>query len=84
MKIAVSTEWQEIRRQIKVELRTIGYNPDLDKMVNNVDLMVSALSKIEVVVRRSRGSALFIEKLSAINDAIDRIEKLMIMAKLMR
>jgi hypothetical protein len=44
--------------------------------------MVSELSKIEVVARRTRGTVLHTEKLEEVNAAIDRIEKLILMAKL--
>lgn len=84
MIITVSTDWQEIHRQIRVELNTIGYNSDLAKLVKNIDIMVSDLSKIEVVARRTKNTTLYNERLQYINNAIDRLEKLILMAKLMR
>jgi len=82
MKMQISTDWQEIHRRIRIDLRQIGYNADFEKFVRNIDTMVSELSKIEVVARRTRGSVLHTEKLEEINAAIDRIEKLILMAKL--
>lgn len=84
MKITVSTEWQEVHRQIRAEMNTIGYNSDLDRFVKNIDTMVSELSKIEVVARRTKSTVLYSERLQSINDAIDRLEKLILMAKLMK
>jgi hypothetical protein len=84
MKIQTSTDWQEIHRRIRIDLRQIGYNADFEKFVRNIDTMVSELSKIEVVSRRThgRGTVLHTEKLEEVNAAIDRIEKLILMAKL--
>jgi hypothetical protein len=82
MKMQISTDWQEIHRRIRIDLRQIGYNADFEKFVRNIDTMVSELSKIEVVARRARGTVLHTEKLEEINAAIDRIEKLILMAKL--
>jgi hypothetical protein len=84
MKIEVSTDWQEIHRKLRLEMNAVGYNADLDRMLSNIDKMVSDLSKIEVEARRTRSTVLYREKLEAINNAIDRLEKLIIMAKLMR
>jgi hypothetical protein len=82
MKIQISTDWQEIHRRIRIDLRQIGYNADFEKFVRNIDTMVSELSKIEVVTRRTRSTVLCTEKLEEVNAAIDRIEKLILMAKL--
>lgn len=84
MKITVSTDWQDVHKRIRAELNSIGYNSDFDKMVRNIDTMVSDLSKIEVVARRTRNTVLYSEKLESINTAIDRLMKLILMAKLMR
>lgn len=84
MKIQVSTDWQEVHRQIRAEMNSIGYNSDLDRMIKNIDTMVSDLSKIEVVARRTHSTVLYREKLDAINEAIDRLEKLLLMAKIMK
>ncbi len=84
MKIKISTDWQEIHRLLRVEMKTIGYNADLDRMVKNIDAMVSELSKIEVVVRRKRSMLIHTEHVDKINKAIDYVEKLLLMAKLMR
>lgn len=84
MKITVSTDWQDVHKRIRAELNSIGYNSDFDRLVKNIDNMVSELSKIEVVARRTKNTVLYIEKLETINNAIDRLLKLIIMAKLMR
>lgn len=84
MQIQLSIDWQEVRRRLKIEMTSFGYNPDLDKMMTNIDKMVSELSQLEVVVRRTHKTLLYNEKLVIVNAAIDRLEKLILMAKLMR
>jgi hypothetical protein len=84
MKIEISTDWQEVHRLLKAEMTTIGYNSDFYKMLKNIDSMVSELSKIEVVARRTRSTVLHMEHITKINQAIDHLSKVLIMAKLMR
>jgi hypothetical protein len=84
MKIEISTDWQEVHRKLRLEMNAVGYNVDLHRMLSNIDKMVSDLSKIEVEARRTRSTVLYREHLADINNAIDRLEKLVIMAKLMR
>jgi hypothetical protein len=84
MKIEISTDWQEVCRKLRLEMNAVGYNVDLHRMLSNIDKMVSELSKIEVEARRTRSTVLYREHLVDINNAIDRLEKLIIMATLMR
>jgi hypothetical protein len=84
MKIEISTDWQEVYRKLRLEMNAVGHNADLYRMLGNIDKMVSELSKIEVEARRTRSTVLYREKLESINYAIDRLEKLVIMAKLMK
>ena len=46
MKIETALDWQEVSIQISKDLNSIGYNPDLKKMFNNIQLMVTELSKL--------------------------------------
>ena len=84
MKIETSTDWQEIHRLLRVEMKSIGYNQDLEKMVRNIDKMVADLSRLEVLVRRTRNTVLHTEKVEQINLTIDHLRKLVLMAQLMR
>jgi hypothetical protein len=45
--------------------------------------MVSELSKIEVLARRNPKSNMTLDKVNEINKAIDHLEKLILMAKIM-
>ena len=84
MKIEMATDWQEVQTQLRSQMLSIGYNPDLQKMLNNITSMVSELSKLEVDARRTRVEHYTKEKVDEINKAIDHLEKLLLIAQLMR
>jgi hypothetical protein len=84
MKIETALDWQEVSSQIRKDLNSIGYNPDLQKMFNNIQLMVTELSKLEVNGRRLRTTNFTQELVGKINKAIDHLEKLILMGLLMR
>lgn len=83
MKIEKATDWQEIQTQLRSQMLSIGYNPDLNKMLNNISGMISELSKLEVTARRTHVEHYVKEKVNEINKAIDHLEKLLLIAKLM-
>ena len=83
MKIQHAIDFQNISDSLRRDLRSIGYNPDLNKMYLNIERMVRELSKLEVMARRSPKSHLTDEKVNEINKAIDHLEKLILTAKLM-
>lgn len=82
MKIKHAIDFQSL--DLKRELDSIGYNPDLRKMYNNITNMVTELSKLEVTARRINRDSYTIHLLEKINAAIDHLEKLILMAKLMK
>jgi hypothetical protein len=84
VKIEISTDWQEVHRLLRAEMNAIGYNQDLEKMVRNIDKMVADLSRLEVLVRRTRNTVIHTEKVEQINLTIDHLRKLVLMAQLMR
>jgi hypothetical protein len=52
-------------------------------MFSNIGSMVSELSKLEVTFRRTQKYSMLDDKVAEINKAIDHLEKLILMAKLM-
>jgi hypothetical protein len=84
MEIQNSLDWQKVNADLSSQLSSVGYNPDLYKMLNNITLMVTDLSKVEVEARRSKSTRVTEEKVVDINKAINHLEKLMLMAMLMR
>ena len=84
MQIQTALDWQEVSIQISKDLNSIGYNPDLKKMYNNIQLMVTELSKLEVNGRRLRTTNYTQSQVEKINKAIDHLEKLILMGLLMK
>jgi predicted nucleic acid-binding Zn-ribbon protein len=83
MQINSSLDWDAVLTELRRQIGELSYNPDLWKMLNNIDDMVDDLSKNEVEARRKRSSKTE-KQLQEINEAIDRLEKLLLMAALMR
>jgi hypothetical protein len=85
MNIKHALDWQDIRSRLRTEMSAAGYNPDLNKMLKNIDSMVTELSKLEVHARRiGQATSLTKNKVEDINKAIKHLDQLTLMAKLMR
>jgi hypothetical protein len=84
MQIQTALDWQEVSDRLKTDLHRIGYNPDLKKMYDNIQLMVTELSKLEVNGRRLRTTNFTQTEVDKINKAIDHLEKLILMGLLMK
>lgn len=82
VKIENSLEWSDVRSSLVNQLDSIGYNPDLRKMLKNIDSMVIEFSKLEVESRRTRKNTYSDIQKDKINTAIDHLEKLLLIAKL--
>ena len=61
---------------------TKNYNRDLHRLLKNITAMVEELSKLEVVARQSRQRYKVDDKIKEIRDAIDYLEKMMLIQKL--
>ena len=84
MKIEQATDWGNVKDELRSVVRGIGYNPDLNRMLKNIDSMVAELSKLEVEARRTRKTTYIQSEINKINDAITTIEKWLMIATLMR
>jgi len=84
MQIQNSLDWFDTKNSLELQLDTLPYNPDLRKMLKNIDSMVDKLSKLEVDARRTHVQHYTKEQLEKVNSAIDHLEKLLLMAQLMR
>ena len=83
MKIETSLDWDNVSNELTTQFTNLPYNPDLRKMFKNIETMVGQLSKLEVEARRTRHTSYSNEQKDKINKAIDHLEKLLLMAKLM-
>jgi hypothetical protein len=84
MEIKNSTDWHEVQALLLTELYQIGYNPDFRKLIRNIALMVSNLSKAEVEARRIHNDKNLVEPLDQINKSIKHLKHLLLMARLMK
>lgn len=83
MRIERAIDWNKVSDDLRSQMSTIGYNPDLRRMYSNIEKMVTELSKLEVSFRRTQKYSMLDDKVADINKAIDHLEKLILMAKLM-
>jgi len=82
MKIEQSLDWNDVSRALVGTLNALPYNRDLLKMYKNIEGMVDELSKREVDARRTHHYSYVEAKVAEINKAIDHLEKLLLIAKL--
>lgn len=79
MKIKTSEDWWPIEQEIKSQLKSMNYNRDLYKMKDNITIMVVELNKAEVEARRLKNSKYLEPKIKEINEAINNLEKWILM-----
>ena len=84
MKIEHALDWDKVSTDLRQQLSKIDYNPDLKRMLRNIEKMVTELSKLEVSFRRSGKYSILEDKVIEINTAINHLEKLILMAQLMK
>jgi len=82
MAIQNSLEWNKEKDRLKKHLSSINYNPNLHKVLGNIDIMVQDLSRLEVEARRMHNGTKLVDSLSKINQSIIQLEKLIVIAKL--
>lgn len=83
MEIKLALDWQTISANLRKQLSTINYNPDLKRMLDNIDKMVNELSRAEVIARQTKRSYHLESHREKINKAINHLEKLILIAKVM-
>lgn len=79
-----SLDWDTHRIILKNKILDLPYNPDLRKLLKNIDGMIDTLSRLEVEARRTKNLTRCGEQLQKINSAVDTLEKWIIMAELLR
>lgn len=83
MQIQSSLDWNSVHSELRTQIGQVPFNPDLRRMLNNISNMVSELSSLEVESRRINKPEYNKEKVDDINKAINHLEKLLLIAKLM-
>lgn len=84
MQITSSLDWHNVHSELRSQIGRLPYNPDFTKMLNNISNMVAELSSAEVETRRINKPEYNKSKIDAINKAIDHLEKLILIAELMK
>lgn len=84
MRIETALDWGIVGVELTQQLNRLPYNPDLKKMIHNIDIMITELSKLEVEARRIHKPEYTKEKVDSINKAIDQLEKWLLIAELMK
>lgn len=75
-------EAQKIVRTLRDRLKSLKYNPDLKKMVDNLDCLVTELSKAEVVARNNRTPGLIQKPREELTKAITYADNMILLAAL--
>jgi len=83
VRVNTSLDWEGVRAELMAQINSISYNNDLRKMIKAVDSMVADLSKFEVDARRTRNTGHCTNKVLQINEAVENIEKWIVMAILL-
>lgn len=79
MRIESSVDWRVIESELTIQMRSMYYNRDLYKMKDNINNMVTELSKAEVDARRMNKMSHLQSKIDDINIAISNLEKWILM-----
>ena len=73
-------EAQKIVDNLFRRLRELNYNPDLKKMMKNLEHLVTELSKAEVVARTNRSPGIAQRPREELAKAIDYADKMLLLA----
>ena len=75
-----AVEAQKLVDALSKRLKELNYNPDLKKMIKNLDHLVTELSKAEVVARTSRSPGIAQRPKEELAKAIDYADKMLLLA----
>lgn len=75
-------ECSKLVDRLHAQLKQIRYNPDLHKMCNNIEKMVTEISKLEVTCRQRKNYSAMEQPIAKFKESVDRLEKLILIAKL--
>ena len=73
----------KVTEELYSKLRQVRYNSDLHKMYKNIEKMVDEISKLEVVCRQRKNYSALQGPVAEFQEAVDRLEKLILIALLM-
>ena len=77
-----AVEAQKLVDALSKRLKELNYNPDLKKMIKNLDHLVTELSKAEVVARTNRAPGIAQRPREELAKAIHYADNMLLLAKL--
>jgi hypothetical protein len=81
MEISKATEWYDVRTELTRQVMGLPeHNPQFSLLLNNISTMVSGLSKLEAEYRNKPNHWSIRKQLTEINQAIDMVEKYILIA----
>lgn len=83
MDIRTALEGRDVCDKLRSDLSKIRYNPDLNKMLKNIEKMVTEVSKLEVTCRRTVSQVILERPLRELNESVIHLQKLILVAQLM-
>jgi hypothetical protein len=83
MELKVALDWQIIGANLRKELKNVSHNPDLKKMLQNIEDMVTELSRSEVIARQTKRTSMLTSQIEKINKSINHLKKLILIAQIM-
>jgi hypothetical protein len=75
MQIRTSQDWPTIEQSLLAHCKQVGYNADLQKMLRNLEKMITELNKAEVEARRRNNHKYLQPQIDKINTAIEQFEQ---------
>jgi pterin-4a-carbinolamine dehydratase len=83
MTLKKALDWQTISAKLRKDLAQVSHNPDLKQVYKNIEVMVSELSKNEVIARQTKRDSMLASQVDNINKSISHLEKLILIAHVM-
>jgi hypothetical protein len=77
-----AVEAQKLVDALSKRLKELNYNPDLKRMIANLEPLVTELSKAEVIARNNRAPGHTQRPKEELAKAIDYADKMLLLAKL--
>lgn len=81
--IQQSIDYSDYRAKLLGQIKALPYSRELRMMLDNIDKMVTDLSRAEVYARRNHKTVSDLPELDRVNKAIQELEKWLVMGALL-
>jgi hypothetical protein len=83
-KFQTTLEARKILNELRKQSRSVPYNKDLRKLLDNCELLMVKMGNAEVLARQSHKPKLVEESRNELEKAIDYCEKMLMLARLLQ